>query len=163
MRLLMAEAEAAFGVEFDALPPPRLAKFEPGDVSPAAAVAACRVDLDRPAAALPPPARRAQAFTLWLRADDFHRRRKEAAAVLENLLADNPHTTLQVVIEPAGDLRRLSAAALESLLAACHASNSYLDWYYSLHPAGLLGAKRLVVVAPGRRRAGGRSRRGSRR
>ena len=137
----MAEAEEAFGVEFDALPPPRLAKVEPGDVSPAAAVAACRVDLDRPAAALPPPARRAQAFTLWLRADDFHRRRKEAAAVLENLLADNPHTTLQVVIEPAGDLRRLSAAALESLLAACHASNSYLDWYYSLHPAGLLGAQ----------------------
>ena len=58
-----------------------------------------------------------------------------------------------MVLEPAGDLRRLSAAALESLLAACHTSNSYLDWYYSLHPAGLPGAKRLVVVAPGRRRA----------
>ena len=37
---------------------------------------------------------------------------------------------------------------MESLLAACHESRSYLDWHYSLQPFGLLGAKRLVVVAP---------------
>ena len=87
-----------------------------------------------------------------LRADDFHRRRQEAVALVRQVLADNPHTTLQVVLEPAANLRRLSPAVLESLLEACHASNSYLDWYYSLHPAGPAGAKRLVVAAPECRR-----------
>ena len=37
---------------------------------------------------------------------------------------------------------------LEVLLAASHESLSYLDWFYSLHPIRLLGAKRLVVLLP---------------
>ena len=37
---------------------------------------------------------------------------------------------------------------LEALLAASHESLSYLDWFYSLHPIRLLGAKRLVVLLP---------------
>jgi hypothetical protein len=136
----MAETQETFGVEYDAFPPPRLEPLDPPAVG--------RVDFDRGEAVLPPAGQRTQAFTLWLRAGDFSSRRHEAAELIRSLLADNPHTTLQVVIEPTAELRGLDAAALESLLAACHASNSYLDWYYSLHPAGLLGAKRLVVAAP---------------
>ncbi len=157
MRLLMAEAQEAFDVEFDAIAPPRLEQVDPCNVPLAAATAArpvagCRADLDQEGADLPPAAHRAQAFTVWIRASDFRDRRHQAVALVRRLLADNPHTTLQVVLEPAADPGRLTATVLESLLAACHADNSYLDWYYSLHPAGLLGAKRLVVVAPARRR-----------
>jgi hypothetical protein len=162
MRLLMAEAQEALGVEYDALPPPRL-WAEKGD-SPhlceapfgpfrqMGTVPFFRLDLDREDAVLPPAAQRAQAFTLWMATDDFRHHQHKAAALVRRLLADNPHTTLQVVLEPAGNLRRLSAAVLESLLEACHASNSYLDWYTSLNPAGPAGAKRLVVVAPACRR-----------
>ena len=157
MRLLMAEAQEAVGVEYDALPPPEsLAKPQacggPSGKNMIEGASACLVDLDLDEAPLPPAEQRAQAFTLWLRADDFQRRRQEAVALVRQVLADNPHTTLQVVLEPAADLRRLGAAVLESLLEACHASNSYLDWYYSLHLAGPAGAKRLVVVAPECRR-----------
>ena len=67
---------------------------------------------------------------------------------MRQVLVDNPHTTLQVVLEPAGDPRHLTAEVLETLLAASHESLSYLDWFYSLHPVRLLGAKRLVVLLP---------------
>ncbi len=53
-----------------------------------------------------------------------------------------------MVLEPVGDPRHLTAAVLETLLAASHESLSYLDWFYSLHPIRLLGAKRLVVLLP---------------
>ena len=141
------------------LPPPRLEQVDPCDVSGAAAtapqpVAGCRVDLDligkAPTCRRPPIGHRRSRFGSG--AGDFRDRRHEAVALVRRLLADNPHTTLQVVLEPAADPGRLTATVLESLLAACHADNSYLDWYYSLHPAGLLGAKRLVVVAPAGRR-----------
>ena len=67
---------------------------------------------------------------------------------MRQVLADNPHTTLQVILEPLGDPRHLTADVLETLLAASHESLSYLDWFYSLHPVRLLGAKRLVVLVP---------------
>ena len=67
---------------------------------------------------------------------------------MRQVLADNPHTTLQVILEPAGDPRHLTAEVVETLLAASHESLSYLDWFYSLHPIRLLGAKRLVVLLP---------------
>jgi len=89
------------------------------------------------------------AFTLWLKSADFRARAAEAVEVVRQVLADNPHTTLQVVLEPAGDPRHLTAEVLEALLAASHESLSYLDWFYSLHPIRLLGAKRLVVMLPG--------------
>ena len=63
-------------------------------------------------------------------------------------MADNPHTTLQVVLEPSGDPERLTAETLESLLAACYRTTTYLDRYYSLQPGRLLGSKRLVVLLP---------------
>ena len=151
---LMEEAQEAFGIEFDAFPPPQLEAEAP--LVPLAAhgssplLARSVVDLDecRAAEALPPAARRTQAFTLWLRSADFHARRREAAGLAARVLADNPHTTLQVVLEPTADLRRVTSDALETLLAECYRTPSYLDWYYSLHPGRLLGAKRLIVLAP---------------
>jgi hypothetical protein len=112
-----------------------------------------RIDLDRPPFSLPPPERRAQAFTLWLRSKDFDARRIEAAALVRETLADNPHTTLQVILEPGAEPERLMMRTLETLLAACYSSTSYLDLFYSLHPSRLLGAKRLVVLLPIEHRA----------
>jgi hypothetical protein len=141
---LMEEAQEAFGVEFDALPLPQLARIGP----PGRPSIGCQIDLDaQPPAPLPPPADRALVFTLWLRAADFARRRREAAALIGQAIADNPHTTLHVVVEPTGDPARLGEETLERLLAACHPAPSYLDWYYSLHPGHLPGAKRLMVLA----------------
>jgi hypothetical protein len=155
---LMEEAQEAFGVEFDALPPPQLDSLDPQAV--------WRVDLDvgegregdggrtggksavteDPSPVLPPSP--SLAFTLWLRSGDFGRQRQRAVELIERLLADNPHTTLQVVLEPTGDPERLTAETLEPLLAACYRTTTYLDRYYSLQPGRLLGSKRLVVLVP---------------
>jgi MoaA/NifB/PqqE/SkfB family radical SAM enzyme len=155
MFALMEEAQEAFGVEFDALPPPRLDSLDPQSV--------CHIDLDieeghggRTAETYDIRARRSVvfppspslAFTLWFRSADFHAQRREAAQWIERLLAENPHTTLQVVLEPSGDPERLTAETLELLLAACYRTTTYLDRYYSLQPGRLLGSKRLVVVLP---------------
>jgi radical SAM superfamily enzyme YgiQ (UPF0313 family) len=160
---LMEEAQEAFGVEFDAPPPPQLDSLDPRNV--------CRVDLDEGACGkgdsrlslcesratfaerkatiagtLPPSP--SLAFTLWLRSSDFHQQRQKAVEQIERLSADNPHTTLQVVLEPTGDPERLTAETLESLLAACYRTTTYLDRYYSLQPGRLLGSKRLIVLLP---------------
>ena len=115
----------------------------------------CILDLDNPVGwvsppvnVLPPASSRSLAFTLWLRASNFRARACEAAAAVRRFLADNPHTTLQIILEPLGDPRHLTAELLEELLAVSHESLSYLDWIYSLHPVRLLGAKRLVVLLP---------------
>ena len=145
---LMDEAQDRFGIEFDMPPPPELppAASDLG-VEP---VAIGLLDLDdaRGADAFVPAARRAQAFTLWLRSADFHARRHLAAEWVANVLRDNPHTTLQVVVDPTDEPQRVTPDVLDLLLETCHESLSYLDWYYSLHPGRLLGAKRLVVLAP---------------
>jgi hypothetical protein len=110
---------------------------------------AAAIDLDAPvAAARDDPSRRSLAFTLWLKSADFRTRAEAAVRRVRQVLADNPHTTLQVVLEPSGDPRHLTAEVLEALLAASHESLSYLDGFYSLHPVRLLGAKRLVVLLP---------------
>ena len=107
------------------------------------------IDLDAPMApALPAASSRSLAFTLWLKSADFRARAVVAAELVRQVLADNPHTTLQVILEPAGDPRHLTPDVLETLLAASHEGLSYLDWFYSLHPVRLLGAKRLVVLLP---------------
>ncbi len=174
---LMEEAQQAFGVEFDAPPPPRLDALDPQSV--------CCVDLDamedrgttatkskesseqnseensrRPTAggrsanapdyacrgSLPPGYLPPLALTLWLRSSDFERQRQRAIEQIEQLLADNPHTTLQVVLEPTADPERMTPATLESLLAACYRTTTYLDRFYSLQPGRLLGSKRLIVL-----------------
>jgi radical SAM superfamily enzyme YgiQ (UPF0313 family) len=155
---LMGEAQEAFGIEFDPLPPPVLdvgqvsnppGSAVPGDVpSETCPASVCMIDLDRRPYQLPAADRRAQAFTLWFRSGQFDRRARDAAELVSRVVADNPHTTLQTVLEPTAAPERLTETALAALLEASFRSNSYLDRYYSLHPRRLLGAKRLVVVLP---------------
>jgi radical SAM superfamily enzyme YgiQ (UPF0313 family) len=141
---LMEEAQEAFGIEFDPLPPPRL---DVGDETDRPR-RGCRIDLDAPPEQTAPAAPPALCYTLWLRSADFHQRRHAAADSIARLLASNPHTTLQVILEPTADPRRLTPQTLELLLAACYKSPTYLDRYYSLHPGRLLGSKRLAVLLP---------------
>jgi len=150
LHVLMEEAQDAFGIEFDPFPPPRI-EFPEDDGD---AVQVWRVDLDGPRASPPPASQRAQVFTAWFRSADFDARRAEAAEIVGRLLEENPHTTLQVVLEPTAEPRRLTDRALQTVQEACFRSTSYLDRYYSLHPNPLLGAKRLIALAPLGDRAG---------
>jgi radical SAM superfamily enzyme YgiQ (UPF0313 family) len=146
---LMQEAQDLFDIEFDAQPPPAL------DFAADDAARVWRVDLDaddRPPA--PAAERRAQAFTLWLRSAAFDRCGRTAAGLIREVLRDNPFTTLQVVLEPAGDVdaaavqRQFRPRLLEGLTAACQEAPTYLDKFYALQPGRANGAKRLVVLLP---------------
>ena len=147
-----------FGIVFDALPPPELecegASWGCGtgdlvDVMRRTYPRALSISTPRLPRRLPAASARSLAFTLWLKSADFRARcRGGCRGWCGRSWLDNPHTTLQVVLEPAGDPRHLTAEVLETLLAASHESLSYLDWFYSLHPVRLLGAKRLVVLLP---------------
>lgn len=153
MYSLMAEAQEAFGVEFDARPAPRLDQLADCSVT--------RVDLDagqtafsgsRPDCCSPHeflPSHTSLAHAIWFRSSDFDAHRQEAAAFIERFLKENPHTTLAVVMEPCGEAsawKRLSPTTMEMFLAACYRTPSYLDRYYSLHPGELLGSKRLIIL-----------------
>jgi hypothetical protein len=150
----VSEAEDLFTTEFDALPPPRLDLGPlPGD-PPGVARSHC-VDLDRPEESWPPPpiaARRALGFTLWLRGDDLGARADACVRLVRHVLDDNPHTTLQVVLEPKGDPRCVTPALLERLLGACYRVPTYLDKFYAVAPGPVKGTKRLVVLVPTERR-----------
>ena len=170
---LMDEAQTAFDLEYDPLPPPRL-NF-PENVSGPIDIA--RIDLDAAEkgdspqagkkgtvpfflgpAALPPAPRRAQAFTLWLRSADFTAKRQTAAGLIRQVLTDNPHTTLQVILEPAGPVHSqprppggLSASTLESLLEACHPSAQLLGPLLQPAPKPAPWGKAAGDLAAGRR------------
>ena len=96
----------------------------------------------------PPAAERGQAFSLWLQAGDFQPHLQTACRLIEQLLAENPHTTLQVILEPTGDPRSLTAELFETLHRACFRQPTYLDRFYAILPGSLKGAKRLVVTLP---------------
>jgi hypothetical protein len=144
----MQEAQDLFGIEFDALPQPVL------DFAHNASDQVWRVDLDQTITAPPPAGRRAQAFTLWLRSAHFSRCTQEAANLISQLLEANPFTTLQVVLEPTGELtaaavqRQIGPRLLGRLLAVCQAQPTYLDKFYALQPGRPNGAKRLLVLLP---------------
>ncbi len=164
MYRLMEESQEAFGIEFDPLPRPRLDLVD-RQTGPCRG---CRIDLDAlesertpcgPETTVGKPVRYTGAtvdypktpavgFVLWLCSADFHQKRKEAAALIDRLLTDNPYTTLQVIFEPTADPDRLTVETLNLLLATCYKTPTYLDRYYSLHPGRLLGAKRLFVWLP---------------
>jgi radical SAM superfamily enzyme YgiQ (UPF0313 family) len=142
---LMAEAQELFQCEFDAPAPPRLTFQKPERSAPVDLIA---VDFEKERSPLPPPERRAQALTLWLKADEFNGLTERAAAVAATLLRDNPHTTLQVVFEPRSGVQGITPAVLEAVQAATLKSPSYLDRFYAFQPGRARGAKRLVVLAP---------------
>jgi hypothetical protein len=150
---LMQEAQDVFDVEFDASPPPVL------DFDAHERDRIWRVDLDSPRTPPAAPASRAQAFTLWLRATHLPRHRTEIADRIRELLAANPFTTLQVILEPTGRVddgavnAALDPAFLNALLAACLENPTYLDKFYAIFPGRSTGAKRLVVLLPLERRA----------
>ncbi len=144
---LMQHAQELFEIEFDAQPPPVL-DIEPG----ARPVRLWRVDLDTPDQPPPPAADRAQAFTLWLRARELDERRREAAGCIRRVLADNPFTTLQVVLEPTAVWETVTPRLLEALAAACQEQPTYLDKFYALQPGRANGGKRLILLLPADRR-----------
>ncbi len=147
---LMQEAQERLGIEYDPLPPPALEFDERGELT-----RCIRIDLDQPAACLPPlcEERLAQALTLWLRSSDFHAHRHSAAQAIERILSANPFTTLQVVLEPTGDVQAVTLACLDSCARACFSRPTYLDRFYAVQPGAPKGAKRLVVLAPWRERS----------
>ena len=113
---LMQEAQELFGIEFDTQPQPVL------DFTDRDHERVWRVDLDRADRPDPPPAGcRVQAFTLWLRSARFGRHRREVAGLIRELLTVNPFTTLQVVLEPVGELtpeavrREVGATTIERI------------------------------------------------
>lgn len=146
---LMAEAQEVFDTEFDPLPPPELPELP---CSAAAELAHCHyLDFDLPAplpTALPPAERRTQAFTVWFAGKHLLRERATMTRLISELLADNPHTTLQIVLEPKEDPAAITVEFLEAVRAAGYRQPSYLDRYYSISPGGMKGAKRLVILLP---------------
>lgn len=139
---LLAEAGDRFGIDWDPLPPPRL-RFASGP--PASGV---RINLDSASTATLPRAR-TQAFTLWLQAQDWDAALPAAERFVRQLLAEDPFTTLQLVLEPTGFATHLQPHHLRRLWATTLEQPSYLDRYYSLQPGRPIGAKRLVVLLAG--------------
>jgi radical SAM superfamily enzyme YgiQ (UPF0313 family) len=147
---LMEEAEDAFDTEFEPMPPPALpaAAFDDGIVR------LLTVDLDAPAMpASPSPAARAQALTLHLRAGDFSAQVAACERWIEQSLAGEPHTTLQVVLEPRRAPGGITPAVLERLQAACYAHTNYLDRMLAILPGPMKGSKRLVILLDAAARA----------
>jgi radical SAM superfamily enzyme YgiQ (UPF0313 family) len=145
---LMEEAEDLFETEFDPLPPPLL-DFET-NLPGVAADAMCRfwrVDLDQSNAVgdLPAPELRSQAFSLWLQAENFAPHQTAACEIITQLLDGNPHTTLQVVLEPR-DASTITLELLAELKRACYRRTTYLDRFYSILPGPMKGSKRLIVL-----------------
>ncbi len=146
---LMAEAQEIFQSEWDAFPQPRLSFDQSSRVRELV-----QVDLDQlpsgsvaeqVAEILPPAENRAQAMTVWFLGNEFSSRRFFMRQVLVQLLAECPHSSVQIVLEPTVDPHQISSQLVDYLLNACYEQPNYLDRYYSLNPGGLLGSKRVLV------------------
>ena len=113
------------------------------------------MDLDATgASALRRRRQRAQAFTLWLRRPASTATAGEAAALIREVLEDNPFTTLQVVLEPAGHVTP-EAVRRQIRLRLLRRADGRLPGDPDLprqvlrSAAGRLnGAKRLIVLLP---------------
>jgi hypothetical protein len=153
---LMEEAQELFETEFDPLPEPRLPeRFEISGASTASGLDGIDrqarptwcIDLDaqESAGSTPGPEELAQAVTLWLRGDDFRSHERAAVDLVERLLAANPHTTLQIILEP-GNPISIRPGFLADLQRACYRRTNYLDWFYSILPGAMKGSKRIVLA-----------------
>lgn len=141
---LMEEAEELFDTEFDPLPAPHV---PPPRAQVPVLLAEWMIDLDEHDGPheLPAAEEHCQAFTLWLRAGDFDRHREAVRVLVERLLDDNPHTTLQVLLQP-GAARSITPSFLADLRRTCYRRTTYLDRFYSILPGPMKGSKRLVVL-----------------
>jgi len=142
---LLEEAEDVFETEFDARPPPAL------DQPPAGGLErTLKVDLDRDANP-PLPVRAAQAFTLWLTTRDAYRSLPRAERKIRELLSQSPFTTLQLVLETAGEF---PFDVFQRLKTACARDvNVYLDRFHEFTPGRKTGAQRIVALLPAGDRA----------
>jgi radical SAM superfamily enzyme YgiQ (UPF0313 family) len=160
---LMTEAEELFETQFDPLPEPLLHKAAAAGRAECATASqlpklssSIAINLDSstysPTDLLTSSLPRTQAFTLWLTSSDFHAHRQQAAEIVKQLLANNPFTTLQIVLEPIGDPAELpetlTTCCCDAILRAALRHPTYLDRFYSVHPGGPKGAKRLIVALP---------------
>ncbi len=151
---LMDTAEEVFETEFDPLPDPVIPELAPQEPV-VTRHDACRIDLDslrenhtngtHLCSILGPPDTRTQAFTLWLRAGDMASHVESATRLIERLLSENPHTTLQVLLEP-DDATSVTPTVLENLKRTCYLQATYLDRFYSIFPGPMKGSKRLIVL-----------------
>lgn len=139
---LLEEARDIFQMDWDPLPPPCL-EFVERDAFGCHGVV---IDLDHAGGHSPVQDRTTQSFTLWLKAADFETALPTAVRLIEQLLAANPFTTLQAVLDPTASPQSLTPAVLEALWSACLKQPTYLDRYYALQPGRPIGAKRLVMV-----------------
>lgn len=148
---LMQEAQDIFDTDFDPFPPPKLTfEIVPGDPIP---VAEFDLDAEPFEEVLPAAEDRTHAFTLRFRSLRWNRSAlRRAVSLISRVLTDNPHSTLQVLVEPLGDPELLKPGFLQELLRECYSTSNYLDRYYGLNPEGLLGSKRLLVVLPAEQR-----------
>ena len=165
---LMEEAEELFETQFDPLPKPHIPVDEElADAGTALRIgdaprfagesgslqSSCTIDLDEQEkmdlSPLLPAERRAQAFTLVLRAADFRRHASSVQGIVEQLLTDNPHTTLQVVLDAVpnpGSAASITLSFLADLKRVCYRRTTYLDRFYSILPGPMKGSKRLIVL-----------------
>lgn len=143
--ILMEEAQEIFDSEWDPFPEPTLDFDSAAQHGSARPIECLRFDLDTNAIVLPEPAACAQALCVWFKADDLSQHKPAIHRALHTILTANPHSTLQVVLEPVGDPCRLQPEFVEEVLAVCYREPNYLDRYYSLTPQGMLGSKRVVI------------------
>lgn len=152
---LMAEAQEIFETEFDPLPDPVIPDLRcdlpESQLTEITLHSAWRIDLDDlhlSPQALPPAAERTQAFTLWFQADDLAKHRAEMERRIDLCLTDNPHTTLQIILEPREHPETVTPDLLIGLLRVSYRLSSYLDRFYSMAPGRRKGAKRMIMLLP---------------
>ncbi len=145
---LMDDAREIFELEFDAQPRPVL-DFDPEEQGTRVWHIDLDCDPDRNC-----PTGHNQALTLWFHASQWMPHQERIAQHLRRVLAANPFTTLQIVLEPSDTCMStwptsdLSIPSLQELAAVCQESSSYLDRYYGMQPGRAIGAKRLILLLP---------------
>jgi radical SAM superfamily enzyme YgiQ (UPF0313 family) len=147
---LMAEAQEIFETEFDPLPDPVLPEIH-DETFELSLHDVWRLNLDLPPGRhveMPPAALRTQAFTLWFQGDDLSLHRAEIERRIDQCLTENPHTTLQIVLEPGAHPETVTPNLLVGLLRVSYRLSSYLDRFYSMAPGRRKGAKRLILLLP---------------
>jgi radical SAM superfamily enzyme YgiQ (UPF0313 family) len=148
---LLEESEEVFATEFDPMPPPALEfeisdlRFEISDLRFRHLPVVWRVDLDQPDRS-PVPKSVAQAFTLWFRTRDAYGTLSRSQRIVQEFLAANPFSTLQVVLQTN---EPFPFDVFDGLRVAMERpENIYLDRFYEFTPGRPAGARRVVVVAP---------------